>query len=169
MPPVISPLLAAAGISWTVTILAVIFVGVSLLMMFIILIQKPKGGGLSGAFGGAGGGESSFVGAKVGDVLTLATVIFFVFFIGLAMLLTWNINPTQNQAQADVPTASAATDTDATDDADSAATPSSDESAAPAPDASDSDNPQADGDTNPEDNATGDAAASEADASSNPD
>ncbi len=75
------------------------FVIVSVFMMLVILIQKPKGGGLSGAFGGAGGSDTSFVGAKVGDVLTLVTVSFFVAFIGLAMLLTWTINPVENRRQ----------------------------------------------------------------------
>ncbi|MEM6926682.1 MAG: preprotein translocase subunit SecG, partial [Myxococcota bacterium] len=71
-----TPLLAE--ITLFVVFLATLFVGVCLFMMFIILIQKPKGGGLSGAFGGAGGGESSFVGAKVGDVLTIITVACFI-------------------------------------------------------------------------------------------
>lgn len=98
MLPAITPILA--DISWTVTFLAIGFVAISLFMMLVILIQKPKGGGLSGAFGGAGGGESSFVGAKIGDFLTYLTVGCFVMFLVLAMLLTWNINPAENQAKA---------------------------------------------------------------------
>ena len=46
----------------------------------LILIQKGRGGGLSGAFGG-GGGSSAF-GAKTGDVLTWATSIIFGIFHG---------------------------------------------------------------------------------------
>lgn len=90
--PLPAPLLASAF----VTFLAISFVVVSLFMMLVVLIQKPKGGGLSGAFGGAGGGETSFVGARIGDFLTWLTVGCFVAFLFLAMLLTWNINPTEN-------------------------------------------------------------------------
>ena len=88
-----------AMITWTVILLAAAFVFVCLFMMLVILVQKPKGGGLSGAFGGAGGGESSFVGAKVGDVLTLVTVGCFVAFLLLAMGLNWTINPIENRAK----------------------------------------------------------------------
>ena len=76
------------------------FVLVSLFMMLVVLIQKPKGGGLSGAFGGAGGGETSFVGARIGDFLTWLTVGCFLAFLLLAMLLTWNINPAENAIKA---------------------------------------------------------------------
>jgi len=79
---------------WLVSVLAVFFVLTSLFMMLVILIQKPKGGGLSGAFGGAGGGSAQAVfGAKVGDVLTWVTVVCFVLFLLLAMGLTWAIHP----------------------------------------------------------------------------
>ncbi len=80
--------------------LAAAFVFVSLFMMLVVLIQKPKGGGLSGAFGGAGGGETSFVGARIGDFLTWLTVGCFLAFLLLAMMLTWNINPTENAIKA---------------------------------------------------------------------
>jgi len=66
-----------------------IFVAVCLFMMLVILIQKPKGGGLSGAFGGAGGSSQAVFGAKVGDVLTLVTVLSFVLFLVLAMGMAW--------------------------------------------------------------------------------
>jgi preprotein translocase subunit SecG len=86
--------------NWLVSILAVLFCLVSVLMMLLILVQKPKGGGLAGAFGGGGGGggggQGAF-GAKVGDVLTWATVVFFVAFLLLAMGLTWTIRPDQEQ------------------------------------------------------------------------
>lgn len=66
--------------------LAFIFVGLCLLLCLVILIQKPKGGGLSGAFGGAGGGSQMF-GGKTGDMLTWITVGFFVCFLLVGMLL----------------------------------------------------------------------------------
>ncbi|MEM0913688.1 MAG: preprotein translocase subunit SecG [Planctomycetota bacterium] len=74
-------------------ILAVLFVGISALMMLIILIQRPKGGGLSGAFGGAGGSADAAFGAKTGDVLTYLTVAFFVAFLLVAVGLQWVIHP----------------------------------------------------------------------------
>lgn len=42
-------------------------------MMMIILLQRGRGGGLAGAFGGAGG-QSAF-GTKAGDVFTWITVV----------------------------------------------------------------------------------------------
>lgn len=44
----------------------------SLLLMLIILIQRGKGGGLAGAFGGAGG--SSAFGSRAGDAFTKVTL-----------------------------------------------------------------------------------------------
>ena len=87
------PLPVTLAISPTVSALAVAFAVVSVLMMLIILVQKPKGGGLSGAFGGAGGSEGAFVGAKVGDFLTIVTATCFVVFVLLAMGLTWTTTP----------------------------------------------------------------------------
>jgi len=96
--PDLAPLLAQ--ITWTIRIMAIAFVVISVFMMLVILIQKPKGGGLSGAFGGAGGSDTSFVGAKVGDFLTILTVGCFLAFLLLGMGLTWAINPTENSAAA---------------------------------------------------------------------
>ena len=53
-------------------LLNVVIVLVSLMLMFIILIQRGKGGGLAGAFGGAGG--SSAFGSKAGDTLMKVTL-----------------------------------------------------------------------------------------------
>jgi len=85
-------LLPTLGV-WYVTLLTILFVIVCLFLMLVILIQKPRGGGLSGAFGGAGGSAQSVFGARTGDVLTWFTVICFCLFIGLAMLLTWLARP----------------------------------------------------------------------------
>jgi preprotein translocase subunit SecG len=45
-----------------------------LLLILLILIQRGKGGGLVGAFGGAGG--SSPFGSRAGDTFTRITLIF---------------------------------------------------------------------------------------------
>ncbi len=75
-----------------VNVLAVAFLLVSLFMMLVILIQKPRGGGLSGAFGGGGGSAQSAFGSKTGDWLTGFTVALFVCFILLAMGMQWAIH-----------------------------------------------------------------------------
>mgnify|MGYP006306652803 CR=1 FL=1 len=69
--------------------LASIFVLVAVLMILIVLIQKPKGGGLSGAFGAGGGSDQAMFGAKAGDVFTWITVVFFVMFLGLGIGLVY--------------------------------------------------------------------------------
>ncbi len=71
------------------TILTVVFVLISLLMIFVVLLQRGRGGGLVGAFG-AGGGGSAF-GTKTGDVFTAATVIIFVVFLFMALILNWRV------------------------------------------------------------------------------
>ncbi len=69
-------------------ILTVVFAIVALVMVLIILVQRPQGGGLAGAFGGAGGSSTETVfGGRVGDALTYATVTAFVIYIGLAISL----------------------------------------------------------------------------------
>ena len=70
---------------WVVT---VVFVIVAVVMVLIILVQRPQGGGLAGAFGGAGGaGTETVFGGRVGDALTVATVVAFVVYLGLAIAL----------------------------------------------------------------------------------
>ncbi len=76
-----------------VTLLSIAFVFVCFLLILLILIQRPKGGGLAGAFGGAGGSDQAMFGAKAGDALTWITVALFVGFLLLAMGLTWATDP----------------------------------------------------------------------------
>lgn len=52
------------------------------LLIIIILLQKGRGGGLAGAFGGAGG--QSALGTKAGDVFTKITIIMAVIWVILA-------------------------------------------------------------------------------------
>lgn len=79
------------GANILVTAMALLFALTCLFMMLVILIQKPKGGGLSGAFGGAGGSAQAAFGAKTGDLLTTITIGCFVVFLGLAIGLTYAI------------------------------------------------------------------------------
>lgn len=56
----------------------------SVFMITLILIQRGKGGGLAGAFGGMGG-QSAF-GAKAGDMMTRVTIGVAIFWILLCIL-----------------------------------------------------------------------------------
>lgn len=53
-------------------VLQILLLLAGIFMMMIILLQRGRGGGLAGAFGGAGG-QSAF-GTKAGDVFTWITV-----------------------------------------------------------------------------------------------
>lgn len=64
------PLFANAS-TWSI-LLNVVVLLLSLLLMFIVLIQRGKGGGLAGAFGGVGG--SSPFGSRAGDAFTKITL-----------------------------------------------------------------------------------------------
>ena len=77
--------------AWHITLMAIVFVVVCIFLVLVVLIQKPRGGGLAGAFGGAGGSAQAAFGAKTGDVLTWFTVALFIMFLALAMGLTWAI------------------------------------------------------------------------------
>jgi preprotein translocase subunit SecG len=77
-----------------VGIVTVLFLVICVMMILTVLIQRPQGGGLSGAFGsGAGSGQTAF-GAKTGDALTIFTIIVFVLFLGLAISLNYGYRPT---------------------------------------------------------------------------
>ena len=83
---------------WIVTIL---FMLVALGMVLIILVQRPQGGGLAGAFGGAGGSSTDTVfGGRVGDALTVATVVAFALYLSLAIALNILDNPPKGPAPA---------------------------------------------------------------------
>lgn len=72
------------GILYTLLILC------SLVLIFLVLIQRGKGGGLAGAFGGAGG--SSAFGTKAGDVFTKVTMYVAGVWIAVSMLLVLFVN-----------------------------------------------------------------------------
>ena len=62
----------------------------SLFLICLVLIQRGKGGGLAGAFGGPGG--SSAFGTKAGDVFTRITIITAGIWFALAMLSVLLVN-----------------------------------------------------------------------------
>lgn len=72
---------------------SIILIAVSILLIGIILLQKNRGSGLSGAFGGVGG-HSAF-GTKTGDVLTWVTVGMTAVFLLTAVLLNYGFTPSK--------------------------------------------------------------------------
>jgi preprotein translocase subunit SecG len=75
--------LLAVGI--VMKFVAVLFVLVSIVLVLVILIQKGRGGGLSGAFGG--GMAGGLLGSKTGDFLTWVTIVLVAVFLTLAVLM----------------------------------------------------------------------------------
>jgi preprotein translocase subunit SecG len=61
------------ALTWPQALSTFLFLVVCVMLILLILIQKGRGGGLSGAFGGVG--SYSPFGTKTGDALTWATVI----------------------------------------------------------------------------------------------
>jgi preprotein translocase subunit SecG len=66
------------------TALNILVLIVSLFLVLLVLIQRGKGGGLAGAFGGVGG--SSAFGSRAGDLFTRVTIIVAAIWILLIMI-----------------------------------------------------------------------------------
>ncbi len=58
--------------SWVPGLLNFVVLVLGLLLILLVLIQRGKGGGLAGAFGGVGG--SSAFGSRAGDLFTRITI-----------------------------------------------------------------------------------------------
>jgi preprotein translocase subunit SecG len=58
--------------SWVPTLLNIVLLLLGIFLILLVLIQRGKGGGLAGAFGGAGG--SSAFGSRAGDTFMWITV-----------------------------------------------------------------------------------------------
>ncbi len=63
---------------------------VSVFLILLVLVQRGRGGGLTGALGGMGG-QSAF-GAKAGDVFTRVTMVTAGIWIALCMGSIWMLN-----------------------------------------------------------------------------
>ena len=68
----------------------------SVLLIGIILIQRGKGGGLAGAFGGAGG--SSAFGSRAGDTFTRITIVMAAVWMLLIMIEIKIVHPVEAPA-----------------------------------------------------------------------
>lgn len=75
------PLFAVSSLTVILNILVLIC---TVLLMFIVLIQRGKGGGLVGALGGAGG--SSAFGSRAGDQFTKITLYMAAFWMVFIMI-----------------------------------------------------------------------------------
>ena len=89
-------------------ILTLLFIVVSVALVLIVLVQRPQGGGLTGAFGGGAGADTAF-GGRTGDALTVATITAFTIYLLLAIGL--NITTNMMNAPAAEPAANTTTDT----------------------------------------------------------
>lgn len=58
--------------AWVTDVLTVVLLLAGIFLMLLVLIQSGKGGGLTGALGGAGG--SSAFGSRAGDTFTKVTI-----------------------------------------------------------------------------------------------
>lgn len=85
--------------NFLIGVLNVLIVLGSLFLICVILIQRGKGGGLAGAFGGVGG--SSAFGTKAGDVFTKITIGVAIGWMVTAMLLVILMNRGAGSASSD--------------------------------------------------------------------
>jgi len=123
-------------------------------MILLVLIQRGRGGGLAGAFGGMGG-QSAF-GTRAGDVFTKITVVVAIIFILLSALLGVSMRGSQRLIDQGI---GGKFDAPVTDDADTAT-----DEAAPAFDAADGEATTTEGD----DGAAAEETSSEATTSEDP-
>lgn len=77
--------------TWYYPILATIFAFMAVVLMGVILLQRGRGVGLAGAFGGVGG-HTAF-GAKTGDFLTWATIVIASIFLSYVVVLNYVFVP----------------------------------------------------------------------------
>lgn len=84
-------------------ILVFLFVIVCILLVFLILIQSDKGGGISGAIGGSLGGASNLLGTQdTANILTKGTSIFGGVFLLLCVLMSLVLSQQNNSAKASI-------------------------------------------------------------------
>jgi preprotein translocase subunit SecG len=75
---------AIIGVTFWAHLLNFCIIGLALFLMLIVLIQRGKGGGLAGAFGGPGG--SSPFGSRAGDAFTRITITIAAIWVLLIMI-----------------------------------------------------------------------------------
>jgi len=80
-----------AVLEWFPPVLNILIWLVSVFLILLILIQKGKGGGLAGAFGGPGG-QSAF-GSKTADAFTKITLYVAGIWVALIVIMIWLVQP----------------------------------------------------------------------------
>jgi len=80
-----------AVLEWFPPVLNILIWLVSVFLILLILIQKGKGGGLAGAFGGPGG-QSAF-GSKTADAFTKITLYVAGIWVALIIIMIWLVQP----------------------------------------------------------------------------
>jgi preprotein translocase subunit SecG len=76
-------MLLVAAVDWRHYIFMIPLILLSVFMMLVILVQRGRGGGLTGALGGMGG-QSAF-GTKAGDLFTRITIVVAAIWVLLSM------------------------------------------------------------------------------------
>jgi len=92
------PLLA---VGFVMKAVAALFIICCLSLILIILIQKGRGGGLSGAFGGAM--ASGILGSKTGDFLTWVTIVLVGVYLTLSVVMARFYRPDVSEYGGDAP------------------------------------------------------------------
>jgi preprotein translocase subunit SecG len=77
---------------WLPPLLNIVLLLAGTFLILLVLIQKGKGGGLAGAFGGSGG--SSAFGSRAGDTFTRITIYVAAVWILLIMIMIKIVQPT---------------------------------------------------------------------------
>jgi preprotein translocase subunit SecG len=85
-------ILFAAG--WFPAILNLVLLFSGIILIGLVLIQRGKGGGLAGAFGGSGG--SSAFGSRAGDTFTRITIYVAAIWLLLIMFTIKSSQPTES-------------------------------------------------------------------------
>lgn len=98
-------LLPTLALDWNQALvggLMVLFISSCILLILAILVQRPQGGGLAGAFGsGSGSGQTAF-GARTGDALTVITISMFVLYLVAGLALGYAAKPAVAKPQTSV-------------------------------------------------------------------
>jgi len=91
-----SMLLTLAWNQWVLAVLMVLFLLICGLVILTVLVQRPQGGGLAGAFGGGSGSGQTAFGTKTGDALTVLTISMFVVYLLAAIALNYGTKAAAN-------------------------------------------------------------------------
>jgi preprotein translocase subunit SecG len=87
----------AAIWSWVPGTLNLLGLLLGLFLILLVLIQRGKGGGLAGAFGGVGG--SSAFGSRAGDTFTRITIGVAAVWLSIMMLQVWAVQAEARQKE----------------------------------------------------------------------